>query len=158
MSEDRGRLRISNAERDQAVARLQLSLDEGRLDLSEFDERTQAVYGAKTRAELDLVFEDLPSDRSGEVAAHRPVAESAGREGLARRIRRSVPSAFHPLILVGSITTTIWLLSSVASGGLQYFWPAWPLGIMAAIGIATWLTGDDDDDDDDGCGTSDEKS
>ncbi len=156
MSEDRGRLRISNADRDGAIARLQQSLDEGRLDLSEFDERARTVYEAKTRAELDLVFEDLPDERAGEMAVRSGVPAPGERpEPAVDRIRRSVPSAFHPLIIVGCITVTIWLISSVASGEVQNFWPAWPLGILAAIGVATWITGDDDDDDEDDDGDGD---
>ncbi len=108
-----------------------------------------SVYEAKTQAELDLIFEDLPADRRGELSVPGGAPAPAEREGAAQRIRRGVPSAFHPLIVVGCITITIWLISSVASGELQNFWPAWPLGILAAIGVATWLTGDDDDDCDD---------
>lgn len=105
-----------------------------------------AVYEAKTQAELDLVFDDLPDDRAGEMAV-RSDAPAPGKrpEPAIARIRRSVPSSFHPLIIVGCITITIWLLSSVASGEVKNFWPAWPLGILAAVGIATWITGDDDD-------------
>jgi hypothetical protein len=156
VSEDRGKLRISNADRDQAVARLQQSLDEGRIDLVEFDERTMAVYEAKTQAELDLIFEDLPADPSGGLAVPGNAPAPAEPEGVAQRIRRGVPSAFHPLIVVGCITVTIWLISSISSGEIQNFWPAWPLGILTAIGIATWLTGDDDDDDEDEDGDKDD--
>lgn len=149
MSEDRRRLRISNADRDGAIARLQRSLDEGRLDLSEFDERARTVYEAKTQAELDLLFSDLPDDRTEEAAVQPAQAPRARPERVIDRIRRNVPSSFHPLIIVGFITVTIWLISSVSAGELQNFWPAWPLGILTAIAIATWITGDDDDDDDD---------
>ncbi|WP_157930749.1 DUF1707 SHOCT-like domain-containing protein [Glycomyces xiaoerkulensis] len=153
MSDDRDNLRISNADRDQAVALLQKALDEGRIDLSEFDERTKSAYEAKTKAELDLIFEDLPVDRSADLAVHTidlTPAERARRERESRRrVRRGAPPILNPLIITACITVTIWGLSSLASWQFQYFWPAWPLGIMGAIAVAQWLTGETDDDDDD---------
>ncbi|WP_460538924.1 DUF1707 SHOCT-like domain-containing protein [Glycomyces halotolerans] len=154
MSEDRGRLRISNADRDEAVALLKRALDEGRLELSEFDERTRAVYGAKTNAELDLVFDDLPFGRTDDRSPSTfdaPADDRAEREQDGhghvhhRHGHRGLPSSLHGLVWVAVPTITIWLLSSIVSGEVQYFWPAWPVGIMAAIFLAQWLTGDRDD-------------
>jgi uncharacterized protein DUF1707 len=55
-------LRVSDAERQAVVRRLERALRDGRLTIHEFDERTQAAYGARTRAELDQLTEDLPPD------------------------------------------------------------------------------------------------
>jgi hypothetical protein len=146
MTDDRGRLRISNTDRDKAIEQLRLALDEGRIDLTEFDERSRAVYDSKTRAELDIVFDDLPVSRAEDQAVHtvdlRPeerVEREAGKQERMRRAR--IPASMHGLVWVATITTAIWLISSIASGYVNYFWPAWPIGIMAAIFFAQWLTG-----------------
>lgn len=53
-------LRVSDEERDAVAAQLQDSLDAGRIDLSEFDERTRAAYDAATYGELNRLLTDLP--------------------------------------------------------------------------------------------------
>ena len=53
-------LRASNAEREAAVERLHQAVGEGRITLTEFEERAQAAYEAKTLAELDVLTADLP--------------------------------------------------------------------------------------------------
>jgi Domain of unknown function (DUF1707) len=54
-------VRLSDAERDAAVARLRESCAVGRLTLEEFSGRADAVYAARTRAELEPVLADLPA-------------------------------------------------------------------------------------------------
>ncbi|EFV13046.1 DUF1707 SHOCT-like domain-containing protein [Segniliparus rugosus] len=51
--------RASDADRDQVVRLLSQALSEGQLDVHEFDQRTKAVYAAKTHAELETVTCDL---------------------------------------------------------------------------------------------------
>ena len=52
--------RASDAERNQAVDRLRTAYVEGRLDQEEFDERSRAALTARTRAQLERLFTDLP--------------------------------------------------------------------------------------------------
>jgi uncharacterized Tic20 family protein len=54
-----GALRISTAEREPVVDRLQQAYAEGRLDKSELDLRLHLAMTAKTRADLDVVLADL---------------------------------------------------------------------------------------------------
>jgi hypothetical protein len=152
VTEDHGKLRISNADRDEAIAQLQAALDEGRIDLGEFDERSVAAYNAKTNAELDLIFEDLPGGRPkvGEVVpaedAPAPAAPPARRGNPLRRI-----PALQGLITVGLITTGVWFATWVGSGEVPYFWPIWPilgLGIATVLQVVNMGGGDDDEDDD----------
>lgn len=56
-------LRVSDAERQAVVRRLERALRDGRLTILEFDERVQAVYAARVRSELEALAEDLPPDR-----------------------------------------------------------------------------------------------
>ena len=44
------------------MRRLERALREGRLTVTEFDERTRAAYEANTRADLDELTTDLPPD------------------------------------------------------------------------------------------------
>ena len=55
--------RIGDAERDRAVDALQVHMAEGRLDREEFDERLDRALGARTAADLQPLFADLPEPR-----------------------------------------------------------------------------------------------
>jgi Domain of unknown function (DUF1707)/Cell wall-active antibiotics response 4TMS YvqF len=65
-------LRISDAEREAVVARLNAATGEGRLTLTEFTERSGLAYAARTEAELVPLLADLPA-----VAAAAPAVRSA---------------------------------------------------------------------------------
>ncbi|WP_205328642.1 DUF1707 domain-containing protein [Glycomyces sp. YM15] len=156
MTEDHGKLRISNADRDRAIAQLQAALDEGRIDLAEFDERAKTAYEAKTNAELDLIFDDLPGGRpkEGEVAPagspQAPVPSSGGRAPRGNLMQRF--PALRGLVTVGAITTAIWAATWIGSGEPTYFWPIWPilgLGIATIMQVVGGSWGDRDDDDPD---------
>jgi hypothetical protein len=53
-------MRASDADRDATAAFLRENLAEGRLTMTEFDERLEAAYAAKTYADLDMLLTDLP--------------------------------------------------------------------------------------------------
>ena len=53
-------LRISDADRASALDLLSEQYAQGRLDKDEFDERSDAVWSAKTQGDLAPVFADLP--------------------------------------------------------------------------------------------------
>jgi hypothetical protein len=55
------RLRVSDAERDAVVARLNDATGEGRLTLEEFSERVSSALAARTRGDLDVLVDDLPT-------------------------------------------------------------------------------------------------
>jgi len=57
---DRGKIRISDADREAAAQRLHAALGEGRITLAELEERLDVVYAAKTVAELEPPLADLP--------------------------------------------------------------------------------------------------
>jgi hypothetical protein len=54
-------MRVSNEERNRAVAALDVHLATGRLDLSEYGERCGRAAVAQTRGELEDLFADLPA-------------------------------------------------------------------------------------------------
>ena len=61
--------RASDKERDAVVQRVQDAFAEGRLDDTEFDERTRAALTARTHAELDALLADLPAAAPGSAPA-----------------------------------------------------------------------------------------
>jgi Domain of unknown function (DUF1707) len=54
-------IRVSNEERDAAVATLGIHLSTGRLELAEYEERCGQAVAARTRGELEVLFTDLPA-------------------------------------------------------------------------------------------------
>ncbi len=65
-------MRVSDAEREAAAAELREHFASGRLTQDEMDERLTAVFAAKTRADLNVVFTDLPSSGHGWSSASIP--------------------------------------------------------------------------------------
>jgi len=112
---DKTDLRISDADREREAAVLREHYAVGRLDSSEFEERLQAVYGARTEGELESLRSDLPA-----LPPKPPTT--------AELVRRAVTSnvmARDAGLGVGAFVacTAIWALTS-ASGD---FWPKWVL-------------------------------
>lgn len=67
---DHAHMRISDDDRHKVAEVLREAAGDGRIDLSELDERLEAAYSAKTYADLVPITVDLPAH--GEVVQHRP--------------------------------------------------------------------------------------
>lgn len=75
-------IRISDAERDLAMGALGEHLSTGRLELGEYDVRCTRVIAARTRADLEALFTDLPEphpDLSAAVLPGKTVAKVKGK-------------------------------------------------------------------------------
>jgi hypothetical protein len=72
---DRGNLRASDADRERVANVLREAAGDGRLTMEELDERLDAVYAAKTYAELEPITRDLPA--TGTPHAPVPAQSSA---------------------------------------------------------------------------------
>ena len=97
------RLRISDADRDQAIDRLWTRYDEGRLRYDTFALRLEAAVHARSRADLDAVLADLPGP--GWPACCRPRCAAAGSAAGPRwlsRLPRAWPSASWPVLMFPS--------------------------------------------------------
>lgn len=68
---DHSRLRASDADRERVAKILHSAMSEGRIDMSELEERLDIVYKAKTLSELEPVTIDLPG-ASGPPATQAP--------------------------------------------------------------------------------------
>ncbi|WP_035857804.1 DUF1707 SHOCT-like domain-containing protein [Cryptosporangium arvum] len=128
-------LRVGDAERQAVVDRLKAALDEGRLDLTEFDERSALAYAAKTEAELVPLTADLPAQ-----PGHTPRPPVPGAEAPVRGKRRLGDSE-ATWLRIGIILTGIWAITSVTRGEFVFFWPIFPLGIWGLFILANRLTG-----------------
>jgi len=104
-------IRISDADRERAAARLQQALAEGRITLSELEERLAVVYAARYAADLLPPFADLPGDDVVPVQPATPTPAAAGQPLVLRSgmgtLRRSgpwtVPSRIRVQSVMGSV-------------------------------------------------------
>lgn len=94
-------IRISDADRERAAARLQHAMAEGRITLSELEERLAVVYAAKYEADLRPPLADLPADAVAAVAgaalapAGKPLVLRAGMSTIKRTGDWEVPPALE---------------------------------------------------------------
>lgn len=67
-------MRASDADRERVAGLLREAAGDGRLTMDELDERLDAVYAAKTYAELEPITHDLPGTGAAYVPAPSPAA------------------------------------------------------------------------------------
>jgi hypothetical protein len=142
-------MRAADADRQETAERLRLALEEGRLDLHEYDERLQRAYAAKTYAELGAVLADLPGPAPAQrsaVVPHQPAPPPAAATGSAVAPPASGRGAWLldvwlPWLRVAAIVNVIWLLSSIGSHHVGYYWPAWVLGPWGALLVLRTVDG-----------------
>jgi hypothetical protein len=82
-------VRVSDADREAVIVRLEKALGEGRIDLDEFGQRAEDAYAAVTTADLDALVADLPT-------AQRPQVEIVGT-----RVPEEISSVFGDVTLAG---------------------------------------------------------
>jgi Domain of unknown function (DUF1707) len=131
-------LRVSDAERRVVQQRLHRAHDAGQLDLTEFDERLQAVLAARTRGELQRTTADLPevSDVPAVPARERSPVFSATGGGTTMRVLAIIWASIVAVNLV------VWGIVSVTTMELIYPWFLWVAGppgaalaVLYAFGI-----------------------
>lgn len=140
-------MRLSDGDRNAAVSRLRDNLDAGRLTTAEFDQRTAAVLDARTQAQLDPLFSDLPpvsAPGAYEVYPHQSVAPysgdpepggpgelpgpyATGQSGTRTgngfsNWATSVPKWVWWIVLASAIGS---IIAAVASRGGGFFFPWW---------------------------------
>jgi hypothetical protein len=136
-------MRAADSDRQAVADRLKQAVDEGRLDLAEYDERLQKTYAAKTYGDLEGLLDDIPG-AAVSAAAPAPVAQpvAAPAPAPASRAGQLVRSWLGGFGGIFVISTVIWLATSLGSGHVQYFWPVWLL-IPMALGLFGRLDGRD---------------
>jgi hypothetical protein len=99
--------RASDRERDAVVQRVQDAFAEGRLDDTEFDERTRAALTARTHADLDTLLADLPAATAAGGSAPAVAGHGPGRFAIALKssVRRAgrwrVPERYTTVVYKG---------------------------------------------------------
>jgi hypothetical protein len=109
-------IRVSDAERQAVTDRLAEHFADGRLYQAEFDERVGRATSAKTRADLNGLFDDLPETGA-------PTGPETGAPAGTDRPRRRYR---HPVLLIGLV-----VLVAVAAGHLVF--PLLWIGFLVAI-------------------------
>ena len=101
------RTRIADSDRERAMADLAGHYADGRLDHEEYDERLDAIWTARTRADLAVLFSDLPRPQATYPPAQaRPRASTAGP-----RRRFPLLPVIAVLVLLSALThAPFWLL------------------------------------------------
>jgi hypothetical protein len=139
-------MRAGDSDRKAVADQLKSALDEGRLDLSEYDERLQKTYSAKTFADLDGLLDDLPGtvppqhSQVQPAATQAPEAAAAPARSTANQVARWV-GPYGGVIL---ICVLIWAITSASAGHTVYFWPIWML-IPLVLGVAGQWFGQSND-------------
>jgi hypothetical protein len=129
-------MRAADSDRQRVADQLKTALDEGRLDLNEYDERVQRAYSARTYADLDGLLDDLPgtvpvqrAQVQPHAAAQQPAPVAKDQSGHAGR------HTFQSALTAFLICTLVWAVTSFTSGHAYYFWPAWVLIPVVITGV-----------------------
>ncbi|WP_405100688.1 DUF1707 domain-containing protein [Micromonospora sp. NBC_01412] len=152
--EGRDGMRAADADRQLVADRLRVAVDEGRLDLHEYDERLQRAYASRTYGELDALVTDLPapaapaaSELATVPAAVPPAAvPPAAVPSAVERTQSSVTArwlaeVWLPYLRVVAIVVAVWAATSILATDLLYFWPAWVAGPWGAALLVRTVAG-----------------
>jgi hypothetical protein len=121
-------IRIGSTERERAVAALAEHLSEGRLEVSEYDQRCGLAAAARTRGELELIFRDLPEPHPT-FAANAPERVDAEHEALVE-----VPvNAKQNKLLIGGLVAFAVVAVTVVAAITGTWWALAPMLIAIAL-------------------------
>ncbi|OBG61990.1 MULTISPECIES: DUF1707 domain-containing protein [unclassified Mycobacterium] len=124
--------RAGDHDRERAAARLGQALAQGYLDLGEYEQRVQAVFGTHTTGELRELLADLPLERIRRADPRRRAAR-------VEAARRSVRIHLAGYLLMTVVVLTVWA-AVAATTDATYFWPIWPI-LGAGIGLVSHALG-----------------
>ncbi|WP_335986005.1 DUF1707 SHOCT-like domain-containing protein [Glycomyces sp. MUSA5-2] len=119
-------MRIGNPERGALTEILRAAVDQGYIDLDEYEKRVDVLLAAQTVGDAEAVLADLP--------AYQRILDSQEPEKL------GTPDWIKWLwfgfsIPIG-INVGVWAVVEALTDGPIYFWPIWVIVPMAVIGTA----------------------
>ncbi len=130
------RMRAADTDRERVAEELRSAHAEGRLDLTEYDERVQQAWAARTYGELGALTADLPqAQRPAAPVAHQEVQQSHGQHRQGRGGRAAVAA----LAGASVINLLIWVIVSLATLSWIYPWWIWVAGPWGAVLLAGWI-------------------
>ena len=134
-------MRAADADRDRVLEIVRQGHAEGRLSIPEFYDRLEAVYQAKTYAELDEVVRDLPAVGDSAPAFAAAPAPTVARPSSASSLAR-MPSELRGLWVTWAtsvaICVLIWFLTT--GPGDDSFWPIWVAGPWGVVNLGITFT------------------
>ncbi|MFI9173141.1 DUF1707 SHOCT-like domain-containing protein [Streptomyces lincolnensis] len=130
MNEPRdAKLRISHDDRDHALEALTEHSREGRLTIDEYGDRVTALDGARTRADLLALFDDLPEPRPRFAEAPRATAPQATAPGATVAVPPesggALPEPHRPQTVRQRLTRLSVPVGAVTAVGLTYATGDW---------------------------------
>ena len=137
-------LRLSDSERNDALTDLARAVGEGRLSMTEFEERSTSLMEAKTHKDLAPIFKDIPATASQEVKIYSQgdvdrAYNAAKKPRIATALTSSVALlvASPTLVLLSATMNSPWLLAggAVAAALIPI---VWILLYVAKVGPRSW--------------------
>lgn len=138
----RGAQRAADSDREALAEKLRVALNEGRLELHEYDERVRQAYAARTYAELDGLVADLPAGTLAVPSTTAPAVVTPAAVPAAPGVTRKwLGHVWGDYLSVVAITVAIWMVTALLIGDFYYFWPAWVAGPWGAVLAVETVTG-----------------
>jgi hypothetical protein len=146
----RERMRAADSDRAAVAEQLLRALNEGRLDLAEYEDRLQRVYAAKTYGDLNSsgLLDDLPGTVPVGQAQVVPIGEGGGPAPVPGpdgrypgATRNWLAETWNGYFGVVTIVVTIWAVTSLVSAEWLYFWPIWVGGPWGAVLLLSTVRG-----------------
>jgi hypothetical protein len=120
------RMRAADADRERVAEELRSAHADGRLDLTEYDERVQRAWAARTYGELDALTVDLPQARPPTQESRREARPPHAQCGSGR----VTVSAWAGASLINLM---IWAVLCLFTMGWIYPWWIWVAGPWGAV-------------------------
>jgi len=139
---DSSELRAGDADREKVAERLRIALEEGRLNLHEYDERLRDAFSAKTYADLDKLLTDLPnvtppSQQQLAVPGEAPVPDrwQLGPDGRYQGATRMwLVELWGSWLRANAICWAIWGVAGIFDNDDSWHFP-WPVWVSVPWGI-----------------------
>jgi Domain of unknown function (DUF1707) len=128
-----GDLRASDAERADVADRLSRHYQDGRLDQAEFNERLDRAMNAKTRADFNGLFHDLPdlpdaADQNGQSGQRGPTSGPTFNPGRIQQRHARRHSISYLLFLCFVVVVTV-----IVAHSLMHWYLPWVLIAVVAF-------------------------
>lgn len=120
-------IRATDVDREIALDVLREAYADGRLDRGEYEQRSSQALEVRLLGQFVPLLLDLEPPLPATLDVHEQALAKYHREG--RDARRG-------FVAVIATTLAIWGASSLATGGLMFFWPIFP---MVGVGIGWFM-------------------
>lgn len=137
----RNPMRAADSDRERVAERLRSAHTEGRLDLTEYDERVQQAWAARTYGELEVLTADLPQAHSPAAPVTRGEVQPSGWQHPGwQHHGRGGHRAVAAWASASAINLVIWAIVSLTTLSWVYPWWVWVAGPWGAMLLAGRLS------------------